>query len=424
MADVSLKIGADAGMLRTGLSQAQNSIASFAASATKQLAGALSFTAVSAAIGSVIQKAGQLQDISDRFGVSAEAMQRIGNVAAESGGSIQDVATALARIGAAAQEAASGRSKELVQTFADIGVSGQELVRLSPEQLFYRLANAMNDGSLAGKDLATAKALLGRGFQTLLPVLRMTEQQIMAIGEATGVMTDAQVDRLDRFGDSWGRLKIRGMNALAALTDGMIRLGDEIVKNPMALATGDLDKLEKGIQDTENRDRQNAENRRQAISGMNAAADVTDTAESTKEREKQEKALEELKAGFRKTFRDREKRLDDEAHQDRMKQIDAELAKMDEAQKQKEQDRNLAVQGLDALITQKEGQITPAGAIASSLQRIGGLGEANVGVGTADSQLDELRALRNQLKEIEQRVPDTLDEIKALLQQSGGATLS
>lgn len=45
-------------------------------------------------------------------------------------------------------------------------------------------------------------------------------------------------------------------------------------------------------------------------------------------------------------------------------------------------------------------------------------------VGTADSQLDELRALRNQLKEIEQRVPDTLDEIKALLQQSGGATLS
>jgi hypothetical protein len=58
MADVSLKIGADAGMLRTGLSQAQNSIASFAASATKQLAGALSFTAVSAAIGSVIQKAG------------------------------------------------------------------------------------------------------------------------------------------------------------------------------------------------------------------------------------------------------------------------------------------------------------------------------------------------------------------------------
>jgi len=134
--------------------------------------------------------------------------------------------------------------------------------------------------------------------------------------------------------------------------------------------------------------------------------------------------LEQLKERFADTFRARKSRKEAEALEDLKRKNTEGLAALDEAQKQREQNRGLAAQGLDALIAQREAANPAVSAIASSLQRIGGLGEANVGVGTADSQLDELRALRNQLKEIEQRVPDTLDEIKALLQQSGGATLS
>ena len=422
MADVSLKIGADQGLLKTGLAQAQNSIVSFANSATKQLAGALSFGAVAAAISDVINKAGQLQDISDRFGVSAEAIQRIGNVAQESGGSIQDVATALARIGAAAQEAALGND-QLRKTFADIGVSTSELTSLSPEQLFYRLANAMNNGTLAGKDLATAKQLLGRGFQTLLPVLRMTEEQIKAVGEATGVLSDDQVARLDRLGDAWTRFRIRASNALAAVVDGAILLGNEIRKNPMAFLTGDIDKLEQGIQATEQRDLKAVQDRNQAMAEAAKVAEAEPTQEQTRQAEKDAKALEELKAGFREVERGKQKRADDEEHRAAMQRAEELGRKIDEQNQKRKEDRDLAAQGLDALITQKEGQLTPAGAIASSLQRIGGLGEANVGVGTADTQLDELRALRNQLKEIERRVPDTLEEIRDLL-ANGGATLS
>ena len=422
MADVALKIGADQGLLKTGLAQAQNSIVSFANSATKQLAGALSFGAVAAAISDVINKAGQLQDISDRFGVSAEAIQRIGNVAQESGGSIQDVATALARIGAAAQEAALGND-QLRKTFSDIGVSTSELTSLSPEQLFYRLANAMNNGTLAGKDLATAKQLLGRGFQTLLPVLRMTEEQIKAVGEATGVLSDDQVARLDRLGDAWTRFRIRASNALAAVVDGAILLGNEIRKNPMAFLTGDIDKLEQGIQATEQRDLKAVQDRNQAMAEAAKVAEAEPTQEQTRQAEKDAKALEELKAGFRETERNRQKRKDGEAHADLMQKIKEREGKLDEVSRMNKENRDLAAQGLDALIAKKEAEITPAGAIASSLQRIGGLGEANVGVGTADTQLDELRALRNQLKEIERRVPDTLEEIRELL-ANGGATLS
>lgn len=422
MADVSLKIGADQGLLKTGLAQAQNSIVSFANSATKQLAGALSFGAVAAAIADVINKAGQLQDISDRFGVSAEAIQRIGNVAQESGGSIQDVATALARIGAAAQEAALGND-QLRKTFIDIGVSASELTSLSPEQLFYRLANAMNNGTLAGKDLATAKQLLGRGFQTLLPVLRMTEEQIKAVGEATGVLSDDQVARLDRLGDAWTRFRIRASNALAAVVDGSILLGNEIRKNPLAFLTGDIDKLEEGIKATEQRDIKAVRDRNQAMAEAAKVAETEPTQEQTRQAEKDAKALEELKAGFREVERGKQKRADDEEHRAAMQRAEELGNKIDEQNQKRKEDRDLAAQGLDALITQKEGQLTPAGAIASSLQRIGGLGEANVGVGTADTQLDELRALRNQLKEIERRVPDTLEEIRDLL-ANGGATLS
>lgn len=426
MADVSLKLGLDQGGLQTGLLQAKSSISSFAGSVSKQLAGALSVTAIVSAISSVVDKAGQLQDISDKFGLSAESLQRIGNAAQESGGSIQDVATALARIGAAAQEAATRGTKELVTAFADIGVTGNDLVRLSPEQLFYRLANAMNDGSLAGKDLATAKQLLGRGFKTLLPVLRMTEEQIKEVGDATGVMADTTVARLDRIGDAWTRLKTKGTNALAALVDGTLLLAQEIRKNPLAFLTGDIDKLEAGIEAAERKDAEQIKNRREAMASVNRAAEATDPGAANLESENR-KLFEDQKKYEANLAKERDKydtqrKLSLQATQ---RELAAEVREEERklAEEKKKQDQDVASRGLDALIAKKEAEITPAGAIASSLQRIGGLGEANIGVGTADSQLDELRALRNQLKEIEQRVPDTLDEIKNLL-AGGGAVLS
>lgn len=286
------------------------------------LAGAFSFNAIAQQFSAALSQAGQLQDLSDAFGVSAEAIQRIGNAAAESGGSLQDVGRALAKIGLGAQQAFNG-NEQLASSFAAIGVSGQDLINLSPEQLFYRLAAAMNDGSLAGKDLAVAKDLLGRGFATLMPVLKMTEDQIRAVGAAAGVMSDDAVAKLDSFGDSWGRLSNIVKVRAAEIIDASIRLGEEVMANPMSLF-GDWQQIEKRIEERQRKDKE----ARDALRALRPE----DDAESAQNA----KALQELKLGFEQTAREKRRRMDDEEHAEAMKRAKEIIEKIDEQNKARE----------------------------------------------------------------------------------------
>lgn len=325
MADLNVKVGLDRSGFQTGLAAMENAATGFGRNLGGILAGAFSFTAITQQFSAALSQAGRLQDLSDSFGVSAESLQRIGNAAAESGGSIEDVGRALARLGVNAQQAFN-QGGQLAESFAAIGVTGQDLIRLSPEQIFYRLAAAMNDGSLAGKDLAVAKELLGRGFATLMPVLKMTEEQIRAVGEAAGIMSDDAVAKLDQFGDSWGRLSNTVKVRAAEIIDASIRLGEEIMANPMSLF-GDWQQIEKRIEERQRRDKE----ARDALRTLKPE-DAADSAQNAK-------ALEDLISEFKKTARDRERRMDDEDHADKMRKAEELLAKIDEQNRAREQAR-------------------------------------------------------------------------------------
>lgn len=270
------------------MAKMENMAAGFGRNLGGILAGAFSFNAIAQQFSAALSQAGQLQDLSDAFGVSAEAIQRIGNAAAENGGSLQDVGRALAKIGLGAQQAFNG-NEQLASSFAAIGVSGQDLINLSPEQLFYRLAAAMNDGTLAGKDLAVAKDLLGRGFTTLMPVLKMTEEQIRAVGAAAGIMSDDAVAKLDSFGDSWGRLSSLVKVRAAEIIDASIRLGEEVMANPMSLF-GDWQEIEKRIEERQRKDKEAREALRTLRPEEGTSAAETAQAALRAEKEKQQAA--------------------------------------------------------------------------------------------------------------------------------------
>ena len=299
MADLNVKVGLDRSGFQTGLAAMENAATGFGRNLGGLLAGAFSFTAITQQVTAAISQAGRLQDLSDTFGISAESLQRIGNAAEESGGSIEDVGRALAKIGVGAQQAFAG-NEQLAASFAAIGVRGQDLISLSPEQLFYRLAAAMKDGSLAGKDLAVAKDLLGRGFTTLMPVLQMTEEQIRAVGEAAGIMSDDAVAKLDAFGDSWGRLSNKVKIKAAEIIDASIRLGEELMANPMGLF-GDWQEIEKRIDARQKKDKEARDSlrRMREIPEDAAASAVIAASESnkaTRERQRSEDDYEHEKA--------------------------------------------------------------------------------------------------------------------------------
>lgn len=385
MSELNVKTGLDASGFETGIARLQSSAASFAKGIGGIFAGAFAFDRIVSGFSAIIEKAGKLQDISDKFGVSAEAVQRIGNAAEQSGGSLESVAKALGRIGVSAQEAAGGNEK-LQKAFVDIGVSGQQLLTLSPEQLFYKLANAMNDGSLAGKDLAVAKELLGKGFMDLLPVLRMTENEIRAIGEASGVLSDDAVAKLDQFGDSWTRLSNKVKVGAATMIDAFIRLGEEIARNPINLITGAWDKMEKNMNDRIAQERRLRDAMQaRARAGSAESEDTKAAKEFQKERAKSDVA---------------------EARQE-LRMIEAGLAGRDAAQKVLDNFESKNSPSTKAVAPESPKVESSMQVLADSLQRVGGGGRF--------AQIGGTEAV---WRDIAKNTKDTADAVK----KSSGAT--
>lgn len=201
MANLNVKVGLDRSGFQTGLAAMENAVGKFGNRLTGVLAGSFSFAAIGAGISKAIDQGDQLQDLANRFGVAASAIQEIGNAASLSGGSVEDVAAAMNKLARNAGEAIGG-NQQLQESFAKIGLSTQELMGMSPQDLFFALSRAVSSGSLGMEDFAVASDLAGRGAATLMETLRMGPEAIQANGQAMGVWSDETVAALSRASDA------------------------------------------------------------------------------------------------------------------------------------------------------------------------------------------------------------------------------
>ena len=424
MPDVSLKLGLEQGALQTGLKAAQGSVTGFANNVKSQLAAAFTFTAFTAGLKSAIDKGDQLQDIAEKFGLSASKLQTLGNAASVYGSGIENISSGLNKLSLAQQKALAGDT-DLQDTFKEVGISLADLKSLSPEDVFLKVSDSFASGANDGRQFIIVNELLGKAQTDLIKVMNQGSAAILEQGTSMGVWSDETIAALSEASDG---IKIFQNNItiafgyIATLGNGLVKAFQAIVESVtlMGLAakeavTGNIGGARELVKAAGNVGNDQRAREAKPAARTAARADIDANELSTKEREQQEKALEQLKTDFREAANAREKRLDDEAHQDRMKQIDAELAKMDEAQKQKEQDRSLAARGLDAMIASREQANAPASAIASSLQQIGGGGSVNVAAGGQDPQLNELKRMRDNLTPLKDQIPQTLEEIRRLL---------
>lgn len=256
-----------------------------------------------AGIDNILAKAGQLQDVSDAFNVSAESIQRLAAVGVTANLSIEEIGSKLGKIGKAAQEAAGG-NKELAKTFEKIGVTGQQLVSLSPEKLFNKLREAVSTGALANDELKVTNELLAKDFQRFLPILRMTTEEFKKLGGASLVMSDAMVSSLDAANVTLRTFQNQVSQATAFAAGSLLDLVAVFKENPLMLFSEDMDKdLQKALKRREDEIKQSIENERKIRAGQQKT--VTDQAELDRE--------------------------DVNSVKQKVKQIDAELAAIDKA---------------------------------------------------------------------------------------------
>ena len=227
-ATATAKLALDASGLDRGLQSATASLDRFAKQTGSVLAGAFAFDKLIAGFSSAIEKGDQLQDIAEKFGVSASKLQMLGNAASVFGSGVEQVSAGLNKLSLAQQKAVSGEtgSEALVATFAEVGISLEELRTMGAEDIFLRISDSFASGANDGRQFVIVNELLGKAQTDLIKVLNQGSAAIVEQGNSMGVFSDETIANLSELSDQIKVLQnniTMGFGNLAALINPFIQ---------------------------------------------------------------------------------------------------------------------------------------------------------------------------------------------------------
>ena len=257
MADATVKLGLDAKQVKTGLDGARRDVEKFGqstkktlaaatsgrfAGAGKSIAGALAGLAVGSKITSTINEYARLADLSARLGVSAESIQRVGIAAEQSGTDAETAARALTLLTRALD---SPDNKKAAEAFEELGVNLGELRAADAFQQVRILATAFQRAQSTGTGFSAIMDLLGKSGAELIPLLRMTGEEMDAIAKKD-IISDDQIARIAKLDDRMVELSRTvsvGVGSSVAFLADLVESATETITTKLTQAQVIIDAL-------------------------------------------------------------------------------------------------------------------------------------------------------------------------------------
>ena len=234
MSDVTVTVSAQTDGVSTGLAKAQESVNAFKQSATagfEEIGAAVksAFGPLALALGameaikSLAEGARKIAEQAEKFGVSAETIQRVGNAAQKAGTDFETVSKELDKITIAAAEANSG-NETLAEQFTVLGINSQDFVNLSMEDKLKALAEGYDKSGRSAEGLEARQKLLGRSFEESANMINKGSEALDKSLHDGIVASDeaiANVKQLtDLFVKMWQTVKGLGMDAIGLWFEG------------------------------------------------------------------------------------------------------------------------------------------------------------------------------------------------------------
>jgi len=195
--------------IKTGLS----GIASQAASLKGAMAGLIATVTSGAFLQmgrQALDAAGGLGELAAQTGASAKALQTYKFIALENGVTNEQMQKGFAQLSKRLGEAKLG-SEKMIEAFAAVGISGQQLATMTTDQAMLKIADAMSRIEDPTKRAALQMQLFGRGGQALAPILEMgaaaIQEQTQKLQEMGVIMDDAMIAKADEAADKMAMLE-------------------------------------------------------------------------------------------------------------------------------------------------------------------------------------------------------------------------
>jgi hypothetical protein len=183
VARLGVVLGIDVAEFTKGLNEAKSKLREFATTATDIAAAGIAAMTYKA-----LEFSDTMSDLSDATGIGIAKILQIGDALEMSGGHAEDAGKVLVKFSDNIDKAAQG-SKPLQDAFARVGVTLDDLKKLSTEQLFDKSINGMSKLGDKASQTGASLALLGKGF-------RGTEV------EGFNKLVQQSTEEFDKFADS------------------------------------------------------------------------------------------------------------------------------------------------------------------------------------------------------------------------------
>jgi hypothetical protein len=180
----------------------------------------LSVGAIASAAKGIIVYGARVQDLSDRFGVSTDAIQHFGNAAEKNGSSLEGMTMAFNKMEGARSKALKG-DQEIINAFRGLGISVVDLLKLKPEALITKIgASSLN--------AADSIKIFGKNALEIRPTLAGIADGVIKFDAAISAI---DIKRLKEADDTWkstfNTIKILGARVISNAILGFQQLGDK-----------------------------------------------------------------------------------------------------------------------------------------------------------------------------------------------------
>jgi hypothetical protein len=147
---------------------------------------------------SAFDSAGQILDLSNRTGLATDTIQQMQYVADQTGASLEQFTQAAFQLGVRL----SGGGNSVKAGIEALGLSLTDLQRLSPDEQFDTIADALGRMDDATKRNEIGVALFGKAFASIAAGVA---EGYKSMASEARLSSEAQLQALDKTGDAWAR---------------------------------------------------------------------------------------------------------------------------------------------------------------------------------------------------------------------------
>lgn len=204
--NVEIKVGVNASSVKTGLNVAKTQLAEFKGELKSMAVGTFAGAAIAGGLiegfKSLVEEGDKIGDLAERFGISAQGLQRIGNAASQQEGDLDSVAAAMNKL-IIAQDKVRGGDKEMAASLAALNINAEDFINLNAEDAFYAIADGVKGAEDRTAAYHSVIEILGKKSGNLFTTLEQGGEAIRKIGGDMGVMSDEALNAFDQMDKNW-----------------------------------------------------------------------------------------------------------------------------------------------------------------------------------------------------------------------------